>query len=989
MALQDQVVPIHFGQGINSKTDPKLVPAGQVLQLQDAVFTEIDACNKRNGYNKITKNILGGGILSASPSMISELNDELVCADNGQLYAYEEALGVWLNRGPYVPFKTTIYPVSRINLDSVVATSPAIALNAAYLGDYALFAWGQTAGAGNRSAFASIMDLTNNKYILSEQLIQSPQGGNGLSAPPFVLANTSLAMMVSNSSSHPAIAIATINSSAVSIASPVQVNTDTIASGQTARHATGTATGAVIGYFTSTTTLKVVLLDNTGAQSATATISGTGFEFTLRLYVDPTNGNIWVFWVDSTSLKYRIYDSSLSTVLTSTTIETNADFANLTLMIAVQSSSVTSKVIFYGFSSTSFTTPVPSSPESPYLTKTVTINSTGVVGSVSIFKKETVPMSDVFTINGISYIASLYASSTQACVFTYRTSDGALVAKTLWGNATTAPTTGPASVVNVKALSSYKVAIPVLSNSGITLTGTNPAIRLPSFMTLDGASIDLFQTAVANNNLVMNGGQIYSYDNLTVTELQFHIAPQTISTVNTASGASPAAGTYIYYTTYLWIDNNGNIYESAPSIASTITTSGGSVTVYYTLPFVTNKTGIRVRIYRTLTNGTIAHLVTTTAVDTTAYYGSFEDTFSDASITANPTLYTAAGAVLDNNSPPPGTSMLVKNNRLWVLSDEAKNEVWYSKTFVTTGGINFSLDLLEDIDVSGNQITAIAGMDEKIIYFNDVGLYYTVGDGANDTGNGSTLSLPQTIPADTGCSQSSGLITFPTGVMAKTPKGIYQLDRALNFQYFGAAVERYNNQTIKAANIIKTRSQIRFLCSDGVCLVYDYILNKWAVFTNHRGLSATVWKGAYTYLRTDGQIYKEIEGYYLDDTTSYGVLIQTAWLDFAGVQGFQRAKEFLMLGDYVNGSSTSHGIQTSMMYDFQSTSTSTDPFYFSDASPYQYRTFLPQQKCDSVSITVQELVTGDSAEYITFTDMSLLAGVKKGFNKTKAAASVG
>ena len=43
MALQTQVIPINYGLGVDTKTDPKLVAPGKLLRLENALFTE----NKR------------------------------------------------------------------------------------------------------------------------------------------------------------------------------------------------------------------------------------------------------------------------------------------------------------------------------------------------------------------------------------------------------------------------------------------------------------------------------------------------------------------------------------------------------------------------------------------------------------------------------------------------------------------------------------------------------------------------------------------------------------------------------------------------------------------------------------------------------------------------------------------------------------------------------------------------------------------------------
>lgn len=987
MALEDQVVPIAFGQGIQTKTDSKQTPIGNQLVLENAIFTKAKAVNKRNGYTKLTKNIVGGGTLSSSPNMISELNDELVCADGGQLYAYNESINAWNNRGAYDSLKTQIYPIHRTNASTQSASS--IGENAARLNNYALYTWGSVA-AGGVGVFATAIDLNNQDKIITDRLLYSGTGATaGRQAAPVCLAGTQLAVIGIAIARNPVISLLTISPpTTLSFSAPTLINSNTVDAARVLV-AKQTTTGAVVGYFTSSTSLTLLTVNSSGVQVNITTISGTGMGHALSVYPDAVTGNIWVYWVDNTSIKYAIYSSTLASVLSATTISTSADYASgisSPLTLVANPTSSTTQTLYFGYLPFSeYATPTVQ-PESGNVTKTVQLTSSGSVGTVTVFKKDIIPISEVFTLGSTTYCAFCYNSNTQSSVFLVRLSDGAFMGRCLSGRAAGIATIGFINAANALTYDN-KVWIPAQTfvSSGFGV------LYQPTVISYETGNIDCFQSTHANDTLVLNGSQLFGYDNAAVTEIGFFQAPQIFKTTAVGSGGSLSAGTYIYYTTFEWEDNNGNLYVSAPSVAATVTTvANDSVLLYVTLPWTSNKSGVKVVLYRTLVNGTIPHYAATLVADVTAsgpYYLTFTDIFADITIAQSTILYTTGG-VLDNNAPPPSTTMVVKNNRLWIVSDETKNEVWYTKTFIPGGGVNFSGFLLENVDISGNQIKALAQMDDKIIYMTETDVYYTSGDGANDTGQGSTLSLPQNVPSDTGCSQSSGVITFPSGVMTKTPKGLYLLDRALNFQYFGAPMEDYNSQTIRSTNVIKTKTQIRFLCDDGVLLLFDYVFGQWSVFTNHEGVSATVWEGNYTYLRTDGEIYVESDGYYLDNTTAFSLKVQTAWLDFGTIQGFERLKQFLLLGDYVGGGS--HGIQTTIGYDYiDSTVLTVDPFYFVDASPFQFRTFFPFQKCESASLIIEEIVTGVSTESVVFTDMSVLVGVKKGLNKIKAASSVG
>ncbi len=46
--LQEQVVPIDFGQGVDTKTDPKAVVSGKFIRIENGTFTNVKRIAKRN-----------------------------------------------------------------------------------------------------------------------------------------------------------------------------------------------------------------------------------------------------------------------------------------------------------------------------------------------------------------------------------------------------------------------------------------------------------------------------------------------------------------------------------------------------------------------------------------------------------------------------------------------------------------------------------------------------------------------------------------------------------------------------------------------------------------------------------------------------------------------------------------------------------------------------------------------------------------------------
>ena len=81
---------------------------------------------------------------------------------------------------------------------------------------------------------------------------------------------------------------------------------------------------------------------------------------------------------------------------------------------------------------------------------------------------------------------------------------------------------------------------------------------------------------------------------------------------------------------------------------------------------------------------------------------------------------------------------------------------------------------------------------------------------------------------------------MPEGLMFKSSKGIYLLSRALELKYIGADVEAYNAFDVTSAQLIPTVYEVRFTLTNGVCLVHDYYVDQWSVYTNIAAVDATM-----------------------------------------------------------------------------------------------------------------------------------------------------
>jgi len=561
------------------------------------------------------------------------------------------------------------------------------------------------------------------------------------------------------------------------------------------------------------------------------------------------------------------------------------------------------------------------------------------------------------------------------------------------------------------------------NNEFKTLTGTQ-------LVELDSTSQDSFINAPLGKCLNMAGGFLHSYDGKSWCESNFHFYPELNSVTDGGTGTgSIAAGTYLYYSVFYWMNNRGEVERSAPSIPVSITLAGAnhSVNVSSTNCNITQKERanglVKIEFYRTLRNppaNAPAYFVGSATNAQDSLFTGLNDIQADSSIENNEILYTTGG-VLENIPPNAGNIVDSYKNRLVVNDPKDVNLTWISKEYLPGQTVNFNPVLAFRTNDIGGPITGYKQLDDKLLIFKKNLIFFTSGQGPNNTGTDFGLFAPELIATDTGCDNHSSIVLTPVGVMFKSAKGFYLMNRSLQLEYIGYDVEIYNQQTITSAIMVEDRNQVRFLTNSGLTLVYDYLYKQWSTFTNHEGIDAVMWKNVYTYLRNDGAVWSENEGSYLDHNTSIKMKIKTPWIKLVqgqrgqasalGPQSFFRVRRFALLGRYAS----KHILQVGVSYDYRPDVQSTFYFdtasrltgpagqygndaYYGETTPYggddgadvvyQFRARTVRQKCESIQFIIEDIPQPTNGESYGITDLSLEVGLKKGINKMGALKTV-
>lgn len=411
-------------------------------------------------------------------------------------------------------------------------------------------------------------------------------------------------------------------------------------------------------------------------------------------------------------------------------------------------------------------------------------------------------------------------------------------------------------------------------------------------------------------------------------------------------------------------------------------------------------------------------LINSVTVDSVSY----TDTQADNQILGNSLIYTT-GNVIENIGAPSFNALTLFDDRLWGIDAEDPNRLWYSKQVIESTPVEMSdiltLYVAPSIASQGStgNMKCIAPMDDKLIIFKPNALYYINGTGPDNTGANGQYSEPLFITSVVGSTNQQSIVFMPDGLMFQSDKGIWLLSRDMRVSYIGAPVEVFTKTAlVQSAVAVPETTQVRFTLDSGITLMYDYYFQQWGTFSGVPAISSTLYQDFHTFINSEGKVFQETPGQYLDGSIPVVMSFTTSWINLAGLQGYQRAYFFYMLGQYI----TPHFLQVGISYDYDSSivqSVTITPDNYSEpyggikitnseASPYgqqtpyggpgdveQWRVFLANQRCQSFQITINEIYDHSlgvaAGEGLRMSGLNLLINPVRGFRAGPVQRSVG
>lgn len=999
-----QLVPIQFGGGINSKIDPKQLPAGNLLTLENGQFTKQGAINKRFGYDILNTTIEGGGNIDSGVA-ITTYKDELILFDGNNCYSYLPSTGNWSDRGTAISIITEDKTI--INSSAAQQINP----DMAFLNNLEVYAWEDSRGGVHYST----MDTNTRAFAVADNILSTTG-----QQPKCIAFQSQVFIFYTDGDSQ--IFYQTINPfNPTAVTPPVVIVTDGFSGFNGFPYDVCViANQLFVGYLgtvPNTGSINLFYIDTLFNKSATSQVEALrgrainpGFHGAINVVGDSAN-NCWVSWANGGAIRVarNTYNNTID--LPSTLV----DRGDCRVLSAIESPIQLNLLLCYEIFNTN-----PTNEQVLYnsITSSGTLGIATTVRSVGIASKCWKYLDNI-------YVNTAYESELQSTDFALLIAQQGEILPTPVVVGKFTPEIGGGLQTNGMCPETVMLEVGIYKFANL-MAGKliSEANTLFSLLGVNSTKIEFtpsnnFINTTQANTLLIVGGILQGYDGVSVTELGFNTYPEDIAVVSNIPGSlGTGAGqpnTYQYIVEYQWTDNNKQIYRSAPSIPVSVQVSDGygCVITGPTLRLTSKSTAPSIVIYRTLANSTNFYRVTSTLApllnDPTVDSFTFTDTLSDTSINANELEYTTGG-VLSNIAPPANSIITTYNNRVFLAGLSDKLNMWYSQSVVNNTNENtippqFCAELTMGVDPRGGDIIALGLLNQSLIIFKATEIFSVQGYGPDATGSNNDYGDPSLVTSDVGCVNQNSIVIMPDGLMFQSTKGIYLLDQSANVSYIGAPVEDFNGFKITSSTLDKLSNLIIFTTAEGTALVYDYYFKQWSTWTNHFAIDATVYNNSFIYLKSDGHVYLQNQNKFTDGSSPVYLSWTLPNLSFAGLQGFQRVFRAYILGTYKG----QHTLNVKVAYDYNDIYTQTatispnsnvttwgsDPTWGSSTpwggvyTIYEFRIDFNIQRCTTIRINVSDNQDSTYNEGYSISSVVFEIGVMPGGNRIPSSGTVG
>lgn len=999
--LNWQTLQLSLAGGLDTKEDARASDPRQLDVARDVQYDELGGVQQRPPFGAVLGGgqIFGGGTL-ANCRRVEAYGDELVLFTDTQVFSWNAQLSKWVARGTHLAVSVDEQQVFGTTGDQVEA-------DRAELNGTIVYVW--TEGA---QVFAAASDKVTGSVLQQPIAVPSATGHAkviALSTKILLFAESASGTMTVRAidPANPKAAITGGGTIVTASASPALKYDVAKLPGRDS--AFGAIHSNANTYIVFTVSSALSILTSAKARACTGSIAVSP--------VPATNGPAQVIRVSAGgSLRGDVID-------TTSLADTNADQVIAdgitTGIVTARHRSVADAL---GFRCVVFCGSQGASGSTSGRSFVASVWSSGVISLAVGFVPHLEVASKAFDYNGSVYVWMVFAKQSivadagapfgsqfrdvQNTYFLYR-DDGLLCAKAAPGTAGGYPTSMSFGLTlpEVSAVSPTKYVWCGLRRRRADVGSFGHRVfaeRAPVDISFSFDANEARRSALIGQTMYIAGGEVLTYDGVRLVECGFHVFPW-VFTGTAGAGGSLAAGVYSYKETWRYQNAKSETERSTTATVLNVTT-GASGSVSFT-PLcsltVTHKTEVRPtdEMWRTkvapngdvpfflvssndpaLSAGANRHIVNNHATGDVA---PFQDVLSDADI-ADRETNPENGAVLEYLAPPGASIIFATDTRVFLAGVAGRpDEVWYSRLRGDNEVASFHDGNVIPIPHDGGRITALAYLNETLIVFRESAVYALPGVGFGNLGNadGSQNFGPANrLSSDVGAASMESVVLTPMGLLFKSRKGWYLLDRSWSARYVGAPVAAFDGDAVRAAHVVEGQHQVRIL-TDARMLVWDYHavsevapLGKWAEWTVADGVHATIWQGQHVYLTATGP---RVESTLQATAPDYGEDVETAWVKMQDLQGAARVRAIQILGEL----RSSHLVRVRVARDYQYDDTGA-PLWFDDAifdlsppgepvpivgSAMQLRAQLSSSDVQAIKVRITPVVSTQTATLATAT----------------------
>ena len=984
MPLQKQLVAITAPQGIQTKVDSKLLQMGQALELDNVRIDKQGTISKRMGFNNLPSFPVG-----LTPNRLFSFQDTTILSttNNGsELKAFFPGTNDWRTVGYVSGWSQTLKSLTASTEEHIMPSMVETA-------NLVVYTYQRYLNNTDQGAQLVVEDKTTGRRILDQNISSTARRAK------MVVIGSLIYIVYAEST---VLKSKVINTATLTIGSATTI-INTLSAAQQFDLGISLLKPVVV-YSSSTPSIECAYLTAAGGLETSPTplsVTATNGDEAVNLEVLP-GGNLLLAWANSSHQTfYQVVEPSYfgavvakTSILAASNVVGNITSLNGQLLLSERAALVNYqpinhlvRVFTVGVASASVTT------------GTVL---RGVFLGSKLFSDTHVIIGYESKLQPTNFIYNVLTN--QVCgKIAALTAGGVPGARGLAGYSSYSAETGFLPSVTTELRFPCVTKGVVQSEAGVVFSLRNLSLaQLVKNPTINAAEF---------NSLFFAGSLPCSFDGVRAVESGFCLFPEEVTTTPGGAGSAPV-GLYSLAVTYAWEDALGQRFESAPWYGSA-TIAGTQSTIALTIPSlrVTNKPdNVEIVVYRSVANGTILYRETSVvqptlnikSADTVSYTITIPAT--DTVITTTPLLYTVGG-VIDNDGHPSCDSVVVYRGRLFFSGLEDKKTIAYSKILRPGQAVECSAQYIINVPAGEEPIAYSAVMDDKLILFKANSLYALAGDGPSDTGLGNDYSNPIAIASDVGSSNQRSCVITPLGLIFKSRKGLYLLDRGMNVSYIGAPAEEYNYLEPTSAILLPSVNEIRWTTADKT-IVYNYFFKAWFTHTGTPTISAALVSQRMYLIGTDNSLKVES----LIDNTDTGAWVQTSlttgWIS-PTLQGFERVYRLLFIGSLASASQ----LTVEVGYDFEDFFSETFTFStetlfpltaFGDTSPFglgvyggsfngvpQWMIMPSRQKCQALRIRFTDSSpSGVGGEGFSLTGITAQVGQKAGTNKLPAAKRV-